>query len=117
MKASIQAIATLSLTLAALSSSTNLASHVRKRQLQYFQEDLKEDARIVNGQNAEPGQFPYFGRWGGCGASLISSDFMLSAAHCNVQAFDDIRLGGTTTMVNLSRSSNASVTRTMTTTE
>ena len=93
MKASsIQAIAALSLTLVALSSSANTASHLRRRQLQ--EKDSQEDARIVNGQDASPGQFPYFGRWGGCGASLISSDFMLSAAHCNVQEGDGpIRLG------------------------
>jgi Trypsin len=87
----IQTIATLSLTLVASSSSTNTESHLRKRQLK--DKDLQEDSRIVNGQNAYQGQFPYFGRWGGCGASLISSDFMLSAAHCNVQDGVDIRLG------------------------
>jgi V8-like Glu-specific endopeptidase len=93
MKAtSIQAIVALSLTVVALSSSTNNASHLRKRQL--HEKDFEEDARIVNGQDASPGQFPYFGRWGGCGASLISSDFMLSAAHCNIQEGDGpIRLG------------------------
>ena len=88
---SIQAIATLSLTLAALSSPTDIASQVRKHRLKSSK--YQEDARIVNGQNAEQGQFPYYGRWGGCGASLIASDFMLAAAHCNVQTSNDIRLG------------------------
>ena len=87
----VSSIAALSIPLVSLSSSTNAASHLRKRQLQ--DKDQHGGSRIVNGQNAEQGQFPYFGRWGGCGASLISSDFMLSAAHCNVQEGVDIRLG------------------------
>jgi V8-like Glu-specific endopeptidase len=88
----IQAIALLSLTLVSLSSSTK--NGLRKhRQLLDKKDFGVVNARIVNGQNASPGQFPYFGRWGGCGASLISSDFMLSAAHCNVQEINNIRLG------------------------
>jgi V8-like Glu-specific endopeptidase len=94
---SIQAIASLSFTLVGLSSSTKTGlrkQQHRQLQLQIDEKDFGfEEARIVNGQDASPGQFPYFGRWGGCGASLISSDFMLSAAHCNVQENNDIRLG------------------------
>lgn len=40
-------------------------------------------ARIVGGYDATPGEFPFFGSWSlGCGASLVSSDMMISAAHC-----------------------------------
>jgi secreted trypsin-like serine protease len=39
------------------------------------------DSRIVGGQNAEPGEFPYFVQWKGCGASLIWEDMLLTAAH------------------------------------
>jgi secreted trypsin-like serine protease len=39
------------------------------------------DYRIVGGQNAEPGEFPYFVQWKGCGASLIWEDMLLTAAH------------------------------------
>lgn len=47
------------------------------------------ESRIVGGQNAEDGQFPYqvslrtrFLRQHFCGGSIISSRFILSAAHC-----------------------------------
>ena len=40
--------------------------------------------RIVGGNQATKGEYPYFVQWEwGCGASLIHSDIILSAAHCN----------------------------------
>ena len=40
--------------------------------------------RIVGGTQASLGEFPYFVEWErGCGASLIHSDIILTAAHCN----------------------------------
>lgn len=38
--------------------------------------------RIVGGQPAGPGEFPYFVQGAGCGGSLIWNDIMLTAAHC-----------------------------------
>jgi V8-like Glu-specific endopeptidase len=93
MKASsMQAIAALSILLVTLSSLTVSSSALRKRQLQADEKRLEVEPRIVGGEDAYQGQFPFFGRWGGCGASLISSDFMLSAAHCNPQEGNGIRL-------------------------
>jgi len=51
--------------------------------------DINRDlgGRIVGGTQANFGEFPYFVEWDtGCGASLIHSDIILTAAHCNVNA-------------------------------
>ena len=38
--------------------------------------------RIVGGQNAGVGEYPFFVQGSGCGASLIWKDIVLTAAHC-----------------------------------
>lgn len=52
-------------------------------------------ARIVNGQTANLGQFPFYvyldinktnGSSAGCGASIISGNWLISAAHCLADA-------------------------------
>lgn len=74
---------------------TLFASHLRRRVLQSALEekDYGVVPKIVNGWDTEENEFPFFVRWGGCGASLIAKDFVLSAAHCNVQDGNDMRLG------------------------
>lgn len=52
---------------------------------------FKLDSRIVDGQNAKIGQFPYYAflnirllenEGAACGASLLSDEWLLTAAHC-----------------------------------
>lgn len=53
------------------------------------------EARIVDGRTANLGQFPYYayldinksnGSTAGCGASIISGNWLISAAHCLADA-------------------------------
>ena len=38
--------------------------------------------RIVNGNDADPAEYPFFAQWGSsCGATLIHDDILLTAAH------------------------------------
>jgi len=39
-------------------------------------------ARIIGGDEAKPGDFPYFVEMGGCGGALVAPDMVLFAAHC-----------------------------------
>jgi len=45
------------------------------------------ETRIVGGKRAARDEYPYFVSWGGCGASLIAPDVILSAAHCDGGVF------------------------------
>eukprot|EP00546_Thalassionema_frauenfeldii_P018278 CAMPEP_0178895390 /NCGR_PEP_ID=MMETSP0786-20121207/561_1 /TAXON_ID=186022 /ORGANISM="Thalassionema frauenfeldii, Strain CCMP 1798" /LENGTH=344 /DNA_ID=CAMNT_0020565617 /DNA_START=127 /DNA_END=1161 /DNA_ORIENTATION=+ len=49
--------------------------------------------RIVGGSAASRNEYPYFVSWGGCGASLIAPDVILSAAHCNGISSDNVIVG------------------------
>jgi len=40
-------------------------------------------SRIIGGIDAGVDEYPFFVNWNGCAASLIASDMILTAAHCN----------------------------------
>lgn len=65
------------------------------------QQNLQREARgIVNGEEAVPGQFPYFVDLTGvlrCGGSMIWKDIILTAAHCDHIAPGTLARIGTTT--------------------
>ena len=42
------------------------------------------ETKLVGGNDASKGEYPFFAHWDGCGASVIHDDLVLSAAHCNV---------------------------------
>ncbi|XP_041771717.1 brachyurin-like [Anopheles merus] len=71
-------------------------------EMQYLRH-ARPSARIVNGQQATPGQFPYqvallsnFGTGTGlCGATIITNNFLLTAAHCVVGGNGQVAIGGT----------------------
>ena len=47
--------------------------------------------RIVGGDDASPGQFPYFVFLDiGCGGTLIAPDVVLTAAHCWIENYKQI---------------------------
>jgi len=50
-------------------------------------------SRIIGGNDAPAGQYPFFVQWHGCGASLIHEDILLSAAHCDPIEYNDVIIG------------------------
>jgi trypsin len=51
------------------------------------------ESRIVGGNNAQQGDYPFFVQGDGCGGSLVWDDVVLTAAHCQ-RAFDSNVLVG-----------------------
>eukprot|EP00548_Thalassiothrix_antarctica_P009186 CAMPEP_0194161848 /NCGR_PEP_ID=MMETSP0152-20130528/79166_1 /TAXON_ID=1049557 /ORGANISM="Thalassiothrix antarctica, Strain L6-D1" /LENGTH=604 /DNA_ID=CAMNT_0038871683 /DNA_START=97 /DNA_END=1908 /DNA_ORIENTATION=- len=52
------------------------------------------ESRIVGGKDVvEEGKYPFFVSWGSCGASLVSRDVILSAAHCEINRENVVSIG------------------------
>jgi len=50
-------------------------------------------SKIVGGVDADIGKYPFFVSWGGCGASLVARDIILSAAHCKTNRETVVSIG------------------------
>jgi secreted trypsin-like serine protease len=68
-------------------------SKPRKLRRDQAQSASVRESRIVGGNRASPGEYPYFVQWDGCGASLIHEDVILSAAHCNQIDSNEVWVG------------------------
>jgi secreted trypsin-like serine protease len=49
--------------------------------------------RIIGGNTADEGKYPFFAQWSGCGASLIHGDILLTAAHCAALSSNSVIIG------------------------
>jgi len=61
-----------------------------------FAEPVKKDdpGKIVGGDDAAIGDYPYFVVMGGCGGALIAPDIVLTAAHCKSYEGQQVIVGG-----------------------
>jgi len=66
-----------------------------------IQKDSSVDIRIVGGTKVDSGRYPWFaratfqGRWDGCGGSLVTSEYVLTAAYCISDRLSSLeRFGG-----------------------
>jgi len=50
-------------------------------------------SRIIGGNEAPAGKYPFFVQWHSCGASLIHGDILLTAAHCDPIEYNDVIIG------------------------
>jgi hypothetical protein len=48
----------------------------------------EKNERMNNLKNANPGEFPFFAQWGGCAATLIWEDILLTSAAVSAQQFE-----------------------------
>ncbi|XP_058457220.1 brachyurin-like [Malaya genurostris] len=78
--------------------------------LQQLREKSIPNHRIINGEEAAPGQFPYQtltlsffanGQSGLCGGTLLSNNFVMTAAHCVV--FENLATHGTSILGAINR--------------
>lgn len=66
----------------------HIGEEARVDNIQEVNSRRAQTGRIVGGNQASKGEYPYFVQWErGCGASLIHTDIILSAAHCNGSNF------------------------------
>ena len=69
--------------------------------------DDEADVRIKNGDRAPPNAYPWFAKGNGCGAALVTPEFVITAEHCSSYRFERVRIGAVCTG-NANRDSNYS---------
>ena len=72
---------------------TMMAQKTKPRKMQLHSMHVPAESRIVGGNNAQQGAYPFFVQGNGCGGSLVWDDVVLTAAHCQ-GAFDGSVLVG-----------------------
>jgi V8-like Glu-specific endopeptidase len=53
--------------------------------------------RIINGDRAPYDAYQWFAKGNGCGATLVSPEFVITASHCDEYRFDRVRIGAVCT--------------------
>jgi len=53
--------------------------------------------RIINGDRAPYDAYQWFAKGNGCGAALVSPEFVITASHCDEYRFDRVRIGAVCT--------------------
>ncbi|GFH49458.1 hypothetical protein CTEN210_05934 [Chaetoceros tenuissimus] len=53
--------------------------------------------RIMYGNRAPLDKYPWFAKGSGCGAALITPEFIITAEHCNIDRFESVRIGAVCT--------------------
>jgi hypothetical protein len=92
MKVNLSSFLLLVIAAGAVDESASSKPRKLRREDQAQSASVRE-SRIVGGNRASPGEYPYFVQWDGCGASLIHEDIILSAAHCNVIYSNEVWVG------------------------
>jgi secreted trypsin-like serine protease len=69
-------------------SDTTVQKIKPRRMLDNYSMDIPITPRIIGGNDAQQGEYPFFVQGQGCGGSLVWEDVVLTAAHCQ-GAFDD----------------------------
>jgi trypsin len=72
--------------------SETIAKKTKPRKMLHS-EHIPAESRIVGGNDADAGDYPFFVQGNGCGGSLVWDDVVLTAAHCR-GAFDGTVLVG-----------------------
>jgi len=49
--------------------------------------------RVIGGRDTKPGEFPWMVTTGGCGASLINNQWLVTAAHCGGSSNKEFKVG------------------------